>query len=193
MPSPWCLVRVQWQPLPSCPDLQPPRGICSLPHVLVVDLASRAHSGPSNPPDHRGFFPRKGPERRPSKDSGGQRGWSVPPLPCWLRSSSHAPWGRAGGPRACCKGVPVCTAPRCPQPSRLRPLFWARPWLPVPPSARRLAGSGDGGLQSPRWLSGRGPHSAGLCAHPRGGEQAPWPQASLALLYNPQYHALGLL
>lgn len=31
MPSAWFLVRVQWEPLPSCPDLQAPRvDICSL-------------------------------------------------------------------------------------------------------------------------------------------------------------------
>lgn len=35
MPSAWFLVMVQWEPLPSCPDLQHPHvDICSLSHPM---------------------------------------------------------------------------------------------------------------------------------------------------------------
>ena len=58
MPSAWCLVRVQWELLPSCPDLQAPVwASVPSPHVLVLGLVSRAHPGPSNPPGSQKLLP----------------------------------------------------------------------------------------------------------------------------------------
>lgn len=102
MPSPWCLVRVQWQPLPSCPDLQAPRvGICSLYPCLSGGSRFQGPLWPLKPSRITEASSHvKGPERRPSKDSGGQRGWSVPPLP--LLASQQQPrtlgqgWGAEG-------------------------------------------------------------------------------------------------
>ena len=62
MPSAWCLVRVQWELLPSCPDLQAPVwASVPSPHVLVLGLVSRAHPGPQTLQDHRSFFPHRRP------------------------------------------------------------------------------------------------------------------------------------
>lgn len=196
MPSPWCLVRVQWEPLPSCPDLQAPCvGICSLSPCLSAGSRFQGPLWPLKPSRITEASSHvKGPERRPSKDSRGQRGWSVClPSPCWLRSSSHASWGRAGGPRACCKGARLHGPQDVLSPGRLRFLFLGGdPWSPVPPSARRLAGSGDGGLQSPMWLGGRGPH-LGSVPTPEAGSRPRGLRPHSRCSATPQYHALGLL